>query len=425
MARGNRKRINGVSGHPMREAGPLAVAFIAGTAGCIAFKFFPVSPLVGALFAAAVLVAYALVAYNTTALRLDAETIGDNCYYLGFLFTLTSLAVTLYFVIQAPSQNRADMIPEIIAGFGVALSSTIFGVFLRVFMMQFKVDMDSRERLERHALNEASRRFRTELGMSLDQVKKFSVESLQQGVEREKRMRDAFDTLLSDMQQELLKSAEQFGPALRESVRMQTEASLGLVTKAVNEASATAAEGIRKAVTEMAGTASNLAAQNADAAEQIRKNVSLIVDATEKLSTDVEGTLTILSRVQGTATTMTETFEREVAETSSRMTQAMESARKNLEDGTQGFSQATIRAGNVIDRSIDSISQSFDATAAKVGEAGERLAHRLDTMAPGAGVVVPGPGRPAGMDGFGGGGSEQPAPQAEPETRSWFRGRKN
>lgn len=76
---------------------------------------------------------------------MDAETIGDNSYYLGFLFTLTSLAVTLYFVIEAGSET-ARLIPEIISGFGVALSSTIVGVFLRVLMLQLKVDVETRER---------------------------------------------------------------------------------------------------------------------------------------------------------------------------------------------------------------------------------------------------------------------------------------
>ncbi len=77
---------------------------------------------------------------------LGAEVIGDNSYYLGFLFTLTSLAVTLYFVVDVAAEDRAFAHPEVISGFGVALVSTLVGVFIRVLMMQFRLDLVARER---------------------------------------------------------------------------------------------------------------------------------------------------------------------------------------------------------------------------------------------------------------------------------------
>ncbi|WCQ99097.1 hypothetical protein [Paracoccus aestuarii] len=421
MARKSTKRIYGTTGHPMQEAAPLGIAFVVGVGGCIALKFLPLHPLFGAIFAGLVLVAYALYTYNATSLRLDSETIGDNCYYLGFLFTLTSLAVTLYFVIEAPSERRADMIPEIIAGFGVALSSTIFGVFLRVLMMQFKIDMDSRERHERQALNDASRRFRTELGMSLDQVKTFSVESLQQNVEREKRMREAFDTLLSDMQQELLKSAQEFGPALRESVRIQTEASLDLVTKAVKDSSAVAAEGIRKAVEEMSATATELTGHNVEAAERIRKSVSTIVAAAESLSTDVAHTSATLARAQEVVSDFTTRFEQEIESGSKTMAGALETAGKAIEGGAHIFTVATERSGEAIQTSADRIKQNLESSAAKLGEAGDRLAGRLDAEGSTPGIVVPGPGANADRDEDG---ATQAGPAEAPESKTWRWGRR-
>ena len=416
MARKSTKRIYGTTGHPMQEAAPLGIAFVVGVIGCIALKFLPLHPLFGALFAGVVLVGYALYTYNATSLRLDSETIGDNCYYLGFLFTLTSLAVTLYFVIEAPSDSRADMIPEIIAGFGVALSSTIFGVFLRVLMMQFKIDMDSRERHERQALNDASRRFRTELGMSLDQVKTFSVESLQQNVERERRMREAFDTLLSDMQQELLKSAQEFGPALRESVRLQTEASLNLVTKAVNDSSAIAAEGIRKAVEAMTATATELTGHNVEAAERIRESVSTIVAAAEALSTDVERTSATLARAQEVVSTFTASFEQNIEAGTRTMAGALQNASKTIEEGAQSFGEATARSGEAIQTGADRISENLDTSATKLGEAGERLAGRLDAVSPMPGIVVPGPG--ANTDRDENGAAREGTPDTS-ESKSW------
>ncbi|MBU2956804.1 hypothetical protein Q4511_16095 [Paracoccus sp. 1_MG-2023] len=376
-------RIYGKSGHPAIEALPLAVAFVVGVAGCIAFKFLPFHHLVGALFAGGVLVCYAFYTYLATELRLDAETIGDNCYYLGFLFTLTSLAVTLYFVIEAPSASRADLIPEIIAGFGVALSSTIFGVFLRVLMMQFKVDVERRERRERLELNEASRRFRTELGISLDLIKAFSVESLQHGAERESRMQEAFDKLLADMQLELLQSAQQFGPALRESVQKQTETSLTMVSTAVNESSALAANSIRTAMTEMTAIAAELSSQNTEAAERVGKSVAVLGTTAEAISSNSATTLARLLETQESTSRLAETFSREVSEGTDAMTRAMKNARQRLENGAQGFSDVAGRAGALLEEGTEKFARSFDNASKTVDDAGMRLAQSTDTVTEG------------------------------------------
>ena len=55
-----------------------------------------------------------------TKLRLDVA--GDNMYYLGFLYTLSSLAVAI-------TISEAE---QILANFGVAISSTILGIAARV-----------------------------------------------------------------------------------------------------------------------------------------------------------------------------------------------------------------------------------------------------------------------------------------------------
>ena len=371
--RSRTKRIYGASASATSEAMPLIIAFVAGIAGSVAFKFLPVHPFVGAGWAIFILAAYAIYTYNATQLRLDTETIGDNCYYLGFLFTLTSLAVTLYFVIQAPVSQRADVIPEVISGFGVALASTIGGVFLRVLMLQLKVDMESRERRERQELNEASRRFRTELGMSLDQIKAFSVESLQQGAEREGRMREAFDKLLSEMQGELLKSAEEFGPALRESVRMQTQASLDMVTTAVHDSSDLAAKSIGEALSDMTEVTTKMLSQNTEAAGVVRKSVDQLMASTEALTAGASDTIERLSEIQHITTEITEAFARKMGEGTNGISDAMKDARERMETGIQSFSDATTRAGAALEQGADRINRSLDATSTRLEEAGARL----------------------------------------------------
>ncbi|PJE26488.1 hypothetical protein PSM7751_00712 [Pseudooceanicola marinus] len=381
MARKPAKRIYGTSGRPMAEALPLALAFIIGVGGEIILKILPgVSVFAPAALAITVLLAYALVAYNATELRLDAETIGDNCYYLGFLFTLTALSISLYFVVREDAGSRAELIPEIISGFGVALASTIAGVFLRVFMMQFKIDMDSQERRERQQLNEASRRFRTELAMSVDQIKAFSVESLQHNVERETKLREAFDGLLSEMQTELLKSAQDFGPALRESVKLQTDASLAMVTAAVNDSSALAADRIREAMTEMTEVAGSLSTRNVEAAERVSQSLTLLLASAELLSKGSEETMSRLARTQGAATTLTEAFTTVSREGAEEMSRVMKDATAKLETGAHDLGEAASRAGGIIDKGATQLGEGFETAAASVRAGGERLGENLQTL---------------------------------------------
>lgn len=88
-------------------------------------------------FAVAIIVAYALMAFAYRGIRLPEERIGDNCYYLGFLFTLVSLSTALY----SFSQRGLDA-HHLVSDFGVALGSTIAGIFVRIVIQQMRVDTE-------------------------------------------------------------------------------------------------------------------------------------------------------------------------------------------------------------------------------------------------------------------------------------------
>jgi hypothetical protein len=68
------------------------------------------------------MLAYALLIYLARNLRLRDDQSGDNLYYMGFLFTLTSLGVSLY---QFTATRAAE---EIVQNFGIAIGSTIAGI---------------------------------------------------------------------------------------------------------------------------------------------------------------------------------------------------------------------------------------------------------------------------------------------------------
>lgn len=227
--RGLTRNIHAVAPRETADRWMLMGAFALGAGGGVALKLLGAGPFISALFAAAVLVAYAVGTYYATHLRLEPEAIGDNCYYLGFLFTLTSLSVTLYFVVEAGAESRADLIPEVISGFGVALSSTIMGVFLRVLMMQFRIDLVARDKETRLELDMAARSLREEMSRSIRHVKSFTIESVQHAQEREEAMRRHTDAMLADVRDQMRQTAQHMRDAMQKSTDEQTAASLAAI----------------------------------------------------------------------------------------------------------------------------------------------------------------------------------------------------
>ena len=105
-----------------------------------------------------ILLAYAFVLFRWRRLTLRDDQAGDNLYYLGFLYTLTSIAVSLYQFSLAENAQE-----QIITNFGIAIATTIIGLALRVMFNQMRQDPAEVERVARAELAEAARRLRREI----------------------------------------------------------------------------------------------------------------------------------------------------------------------------------------------------------------------------------------------------------------------
>ena len=146
-----------------------ACAFVMGTAMYlllhVAFKA-PQLVVTGAVIFA--MLSYAAVVVSAPRLRVRLDQAGDNAYYLGLLFTLVSMAFALY-EFGAAISGASDRVSarsgtqQIIANFGIALASTITGIFLRIFLQQMRVDPSEVESMTRIELAEAAKRIRATL----------------------------------------------------------------------------------------------------------------------------------------------------------------------------------------------------------------------------------------------------------------------
>lgn len=156
-------------------AAPLVFAAfaVAGILYIIVSKSLSISPFFVTGVPVAIMITYAVAVWTFKRLRLRDDQVGDNFYYMGFIYTLVSLGMSLY---QYQSTQNVD---EIVRNFGVAVASTIAGIILRILFNQMRRDPQDFEAISRVDLAEATRRVRHEMDGINQEIQHFRRTNLQ------------------------------------------------------------------------------------------------------------------------------------------------------------------------------------------------------------------------------------------------------
>ncbi|MEX2164989.1 MAG: hypothetical protein WD823_12210 [Sulfuricaulis sp.] len=98
------------------------------------------------------------------------EKFGDSCYYLGFIFTIASIAFSLF---DVPQLDQAGKLKEIAVRFGAAMVSTFLGIIVRIYLVGFRRDVDqAMDRLEERLVTAADE-LRGRMELSMDAFRQF------------------------------------------------------------------------------------------------------------------------------------------------------------------------------------------------------------------------------------------------------------
>jgi hypothetical protein len=181
------------------------VFVVVGSIFIVVAKFAGMAQSLITLVPVAIIVSYALSLGGFRALRLRDDQSGDNIYYMGFLFTLVSLAVSLY---QFTASRASE---EIVQNFGIAIASTIAGIAARVVFNQLRQDPIEVELIARLELADAARRVRRELDSTVLEFAYFR-RSTQQAImeafeEVRTRVEQVGDTILTGLEEVTAKAA--------------------------------------------------------------------------------------------------------------------------------------------------------------------------------------------------------------------------
>ena len=165
-----------------RAARIFAVLVCSGMATIFATKWLGYGTVVTTGLPVVVMVGYALL-LKFRNLRVSDEQAADNFYYMGFLFTLTSLGMALY------QFGQGEGVEQIIRNFGIALATTITGIALRILWLQTRLDPVEIEHQTRLELADASRSLTAEMSNSAREFTQFRADSLQMVEEGFERVR--------------------------------------------------------------------------------------------------------------------------------------------------------------------------------------------------------------------------------------------
>ncbi len=126
-----------------------------------------------AVLAVAVMAAYGYAAFSIPLVSMRPDRLGDNFYYLGFIFTLASLTAAL---LQLRKEVSVNLLLE---SFGIALVTTIFGIAGRVLFVQLRSDIDDVEETVQRDLAATSAELRAQLGQSIREFETFRTTMVQ------------------------------------------------------------------------------------------------------------------------------------------------------------------------------------------------------------------------------------------------------
>lgn len=137
----------------------------------------PIPSEIIAAMAVTAMLLYGFVAFRLPTLEIRPDRLGDNFYYLGFIYTLASLCAALIQLRSAPQ------IEELLGNFGIALITTVVGVTGRVLFVQMRGELDDIDARVRRDLAAASADLRSQLVLALREFETFHTGVLQAAAE--------------------------------------------------------------------------------------------------------------------------------------------------------------------------------------------------------------------------------------------------
>ncbi len=156
--------------------------------------------ILGFLVPIVVMLGYIALGFKRPPGDVSDERFGDSCYYLGFIFTISSIAFSLF---DVPQLNEAGKLKDVAVRFGAAMVSTLLGFVVRVYLVGFRRDStEALQSLEDQIIDSATA-LQSRLDLSSDAFKLFTDKVQKAAGETEARVRIATEGVGQHLSKEM------------------------------------------------------------------------------------------------------------------------------------------------------------------------------------------------------------------------------
>jgi hypothetical protein len=114
------------------------------------------------------MLAYILIGIRSDKPGISDDKFADSCYYLGFIFTITSIIFSLFDI-----PNIGDNINNIAIRFGAAMVSTVLGLAVRVYLVTFKMKLNDAIHISESILIASHQKFTEQLIITVEHMQAF------------------------------------------------------------------------------------------------------------------------------------------------------------------------------------------------------------------------------------------------------------
>lgn len=178
-----------------------------------------------------IMMAYIVLGWRRRGTDVPDDKFADTCYYLGFIFTITSIIFSLFDLPEIETR-----LSDMAIRFGAAMIATVLGLVARVYLVSFKRDaMDAMETAE-SSIIEAAEAFRVQLEMVSEKFAIYESKVLQSTELAAARVESALEANAKALNGQL----NQFFTELAQGLTDQAKLQISTISKTTNRMEAAA-----------------------------------------------------------------------------------------------------------------------------------------------------------------------------------------
>lgn len=255
------------------------------------------------------------------------------------------------------AQGQAELLNDVIAGFGLALSSTIVGVITRVVLLQFRVDLAARDKEARMELNQVMRQFHSELHSSVistveasTQIRQSLREHSDLNIEHNKRLQASLDQRLH---------------LLLVNITSQVQASVDTVLEDGRESAKEVGSVVKTLLRDLTLMSEECSEALAEASEALKTQS---VEMGKYRERDLEHSSRFAKNLAGEVSEVLHSTMEEVLEHGKDMNRRLStSSRVNFANSEKAICDSLQSVNNVFEETADSFKVGFDRLSSEFG----------------------------------------------------------